>query len=109
MAAEPSPVQAERAAQIATSLLEALLDRDDLTEFERRLDQAVAEVGGDPVSVAHLVVAQADLASCLLYLLAVELGTDQRRVLELLSSTVANLKARDADLGARVGSLRRPA
>lgn len=101
-------VGAQRAAEIATGLLEALVDRDDLSELERRLDAAVAEVEGDSLRVAHVMVAQADLASCLLYLLSVELGADQGRVLELLSRTLENLKARDADLTSRLEVRLRP-
>lgn len=98
----------ERAAELATGLLAALVDREDLSQFEARLDAAVAEVSGDPTAMAHLVVAQADLASSLLYLLAVEVGADQQRVLDLLGRTLANLKARDGDLGRRVEVRLRP-
>jgi hypothetical protein len=80
MGTDPLPVDAGRAAEIATGLLAALVDRDDLSEFERLLDEALGELGGDTDATAHLLVAQADLASCLLYLLAVEVGSDQRRV-----------------------------
>ena len=99
---------AERAAEMATGLVAALVHREDLSEFQRLLDAAVAEVGGDPASTAHLLVAQADLASCLLYLLAVEVGSDQQRVLDLLSRTLANLKARDGDLGTPLDVRLRP-
>jgi alkanesulfonate monooxygenase SsuD/methylene tetrahydromethanopterin reductase-like flavin-dependent oxidoreductase (luciferase family) len=108
MEVDSHAVGAERAAELATGLLAALVDRDDLSEFERRLDAAQAEIGADPVSTAHLLVAQADLASCLLYLLSVEVGSDQRRVLDLLARTLANLKARDHDLGSRLDVRLRP-
>ena len=108
MRTDPSPVGAGRAAEMATALLAALVDRQDLSDFERLLDDAVGEVAGDPTSTAHLLVAQADLASCLLYLLAVEVGSDQRRVLDLLARTLANLKARDADLATPLDVRLRP-
>ncbi|MDP9071512.1 MAG: hypothetical protein M3N68_09580 [Actinomycetota bacterium] len=102
------PMGAERAAEVATALVGALVHREDLSEFERLLDAAVAEISGDPASTGHLLVAQADLASCLLYLLSVEVGSDQQRVLDLLSRTLANLKARDADLATPLDVRLRP-
>lgn len=108
MGTDPSPLGARRAAEMATALVAALTDREDLSSFQTLLDQAVAEIDGDPTSTAHLLVAQADLASCLLYLLAIEVGSDQRRVLDLLARTLVNLKARDADLGTPLDVRLRP-